>query len=1388
MTKLTGKRRALLQALLEDEGIRLPEAHTIKRANRQEPAPLSFAQRRMWFLDQLQPGNPFYNMCESFQLKGQLSLAALEQSYNELLKRHAILRTLFVVINDEPAQVVQEYVWTPLTQIDLRSYPLQERELHLRTLATQEAEMPFSLDQGPLLRVKLLLVHQEEYILLFTMHHSIADGWSTTILVRELATHYRTWREGKLSVLAELPLQYSDYASWQQEWLQSKQFLTQLDYWKQQLSGAPAVLELPTDYLRPTIQTYQGKQILFTLPSSLLHQLKEQCRSNGVTSFMWLFSAFQVILYRHTRQEDILVGSPIAGRTHPELEDLIGYFANTLVLRTKLHGSQTFREVLKQVKEVTLDAFTHQEMPFEKLVEELHIERRLSHNPLFQVMFVLQNLPSVELTLAELEVRSTLLAEHKTTRFDLTLALEENGQELLGSVEYNADLFASTTIERLIGHFHVLLTQTLAHPEQRIVDLPLLTNGEYQQILLDWNAPQPVLPETRCLHSLFEEQVARTPDAVALISSQYTLTYQQLNAQANQLANFLHHLHIGPDIPVAVCLERSPALLVCLLAILKAGGCYVPLDAHTPPQRLIKMVDDTKAPFLLTQHSLLPSLPSVQTRILCLEQVLSSLTHFPADIPPPIEIQPDNLAYIIFTSGSTGQPKGVQIIHAAVCNLLLDMQHQLSLRSASLWGNDVVGASLHVRPETLSINEQSIIAALASFAFDMSIPELFLPLITGAQEVVFDQEAARDPQQLLPLLQQYGVTCMQATPTMWSLLLEAGLLKSHLALTTCISGAEALPWEVALQLLQTGRLLYNFYGPTETTVWSMQQRIQQEDAQVLIGRPLANTQVYILDACWQPVPIGVVGELYIGGSGLARGYLNRPDTSAERFIPHPFSSQGGARLYKTGDMARYHANGTIEYLGRSDRQMKLHGFRIEPGEIEKALRQHQAIRDAIVLAREDQPDKKQLVAYIVLKTQETIHSDQIRRFLREHLPEYMVPSVFITLTAFPLTANGKINYNTLPPTSAQSPTLQQSVVAPRDTLEAQLVHIWQETLGVVHIGITNNFFDLGGNSFSAVRLMAHIQRTYHHNFPLSLLFQEGTIEHIAQKIRQRFQQTHYSPVVPLQQGNGQRPLFCIHPGGGNVLCYRELVLHLGTEQTVYGIEDLRLFLDEGVPTFSRIEEMAACYVTAIRTIQPEGPYLLSGWSFGGLMAFEMARQLYQQKQHIALLALFDTQSPPLLNKLIEQNDGLAHFLQQQIGQASKEPPLTPELLSTLEDEAQLHTVLQHIQQQQAFPEELLPWLQRFLQHTQADRQMIQSYQPDSYPGQITLFRADAHSEKSLPVSLTVMYHQLTYGWEAYSTSPLKVLPVPGTHDTIMEQPNIQILAAQLRQSIDDIAI
>src|SRR5579885_468400 len=613
-TKLTEERRLLLQALLEEKGIAAAAAHTIKRINNPGHAPLSFAQKRMWFLDQLQPNSAFYTMFEAFHLRGPLSFSVLERSYNELLKRHNILRTRFVIIDEEPVQLILPHAWTYIPEIDLRACSSQERELLLHHLATQEAEQPFVLGQGPLLRAWLIALSEEEYVLFLTMHHIVSDGWSVAILVQELATLYRAFVTGKPSPFADLPIQFTDYAYWQQEWLKSEQFLTQLTYWKQRLSSAPALLELPTDYPRPSIQSYRGRQIFFTLPSPLLAQLKVQCVKEGVTPFMWLLATFQAVLYRYSGQEDILVGSPMAGRKYPELEELIGYFANTLVLRAQLNGSQTFRELLKQVKEVTLDAFAHQEMPFEKLVEELQIERSLSHNPLFQVMFVLQNLPPSTLALPDLKVQPRLLGEHKTTRFDLTLALEEISQELVGSVEYKSDLFAPQTMQRFVEHFRELLTHTRSETGQRIATMPLLTSTEYQAIVIDWNQGQHAQPAPFCLHQLFEQQVARTPDAPALIAAEQTLTYCQLNQLANQLAHFLRTHRVGPEVPVAIYLERSSALLVSMLGVLKAGGAYVPLDPRTPPQRLSYIVEHTQTSMIITQRHRQASLPACRAR------------------------------------------------------------------------------------------------------------------------------------------------------------------------------------------------------------------------------------------------------------------------------------------------------------------------------------------------------------------------------------------------------------------------------------------------------------------------------------------------------------------------------------------------------------------------------------------------------------------------------------------------------------------------------------------------------------------------------------------------------------------------------------------------------
>lgn len=937
--------------------------------------PLSFAQQRLWFLDQLIPNNPFYNIPAAVRLSGSLNLAALEQTFNEIVRRHEALRTTFVMVEGQPIQVIAPVETRNFASLhavrDLRELPESERETQVRRLSSEEAQRPFNLSTDPLLRVTLLRLDEAEHILLLTLHHIVADGWSMGVLIRELAVLYGAMSNEKaearkfanasrsLTPLPELPIQYADFAHWQRQWMQGTVLETQLAYWRHQLDGISR-LNLPTARPRLANQTSGGATQLLELPKSLSEALEALSQQEGVTLFMTLLAAFQILLHRYTQQEDIVVGSPIANRNRSEIETLIGFFVNSLVLRTDLGGNPTFRELLSRVREVALGAYAHQDLPFEKLVEELHPERNLSQNPLFQVVFALQNAPMEALELPGL-ILNPLPFNTETTRFDLEFHLWErsgNGlwgersQGISGFVVYSTDLFDEATINRMLGHFQTLLEGIVANPEQRLADLPLLSEAERHQLLVEWNDTQVDYPKELCIHQLFEAQVELTPNSIAVIVENEQLTYQELNSRSNQLAHYLQKLGVGSEVRVGICVERSLDMVVGLLGILKAGAAYVPLDPAYPPERLSFMVEDAQVPVLLTQEKLVQRLPDflaatqpdepIQNPIVvCLDKDWETIAHESKENPTSGVIA-DNLAYVIYTSGSTGKPKGVQVQHSGLLNLIF--WHQ----------------------QAFSVSSRDRVTQIAGMAFDACGWEIWPYLTAGASIYFPDYETRLSPEPLRDWLLSKAIT-ISFLPTP---LAEKVLLldwPDDAALRILLTGGDKLhqyplaspPFEVV-----------NNYGPTENTVVTTSGHVPaktQADVPPAIGRPIANTQVYVLDSHLQPVPIGIPGELYISGNGLARGYLNRPELTAERFIPNPFSDEPGARLYKTGDLVRYQANGNIEFLGRLDDQIKIRGYRIELGEIESVLSQHPAVLQAVVMTREDVADEQRLVAYVALK-------------------------------------------------------------------------------------------------------------------------------------------------------------------------------------------------------------------------------------------------------------------------------------------------------------------------------------------------------------------------------------------------------------------------------------
>ena len=1071
-------------------------APPIQPVSRAEPLPLSFAQQRLWFLDRLEENSATYNDFGVLRIKGALNLEALEQSFREIIRRHEVLRTTFPTVNGIPVQKIAPNPNFELSIVNCYGLSSTEAEAEIQRRAIIEARRPFDLTQDPLLRAVVLQFNTLERALLLINHHMISDGWSRTILIRELTILYEAFCQGRPSPLEALNIQYADFACWQQQWLEQT-LESQLAYWKQQLAGAPPLLELPTDRPRPAVQSFTGSSFNFELSDSLNQQLQQLSQSVGVTPFMTFLAAFQTLLYRYTEQEDISIGAPIANRNRHEIEPLMGFFANTLVLRTDLSGNPSFIDLLKRVRQVTLGAYTHQDLPFEKLVEALQPERNTSYSPLFQVLFVFQNIPTerfklYDLTWSWIEMPTTV------ARFDLSLYLEESSRGLTGKFEYNTDLFDGETIARLAEHFQILLKGVINNPNQKLSELPLLTQTEKHQLLVEWNDTSVDYPQDKCIHQLFERQVEKTPEAVAVIFEREKLTYQQLNQRANQLAHHLIELGVGADVLVGICVERSLEMLVGLLGILKAGGAYVPLDPAYPQERLAFMLEDAAVPVLLTQQKLVETLPSYQAKVLCLDSNWNQIAQQSQENPGS-QITSENLIYTIYTSGSTGKPKGAMNIHKALYNRLLWMQ------------------------DTYQLTVEDRVLQKTPFSFDVSVWEFFWPLLVGAGLVMARPGGHQDPTYLVKLIASQKITTLHFVPSMLQIFLEEAGLETCQSIQRVICSGEALPLALEQRFFQRiNAQLHNLYGPTEAAIditsWPCQSHSNLST--VPIGRPIANTQIYILDSYLQPVPIGVPGELHIGGINLARGYLNRPELTREKFILNPLSDSPGERLYKTGDKARYLADGTIEYIGRIDNQIKLRGFRIELGEIEAVLQKQLAVREAVVVVTESQTGDKRLVAYLV-PTEKTLTIAQLRQAISQELPDYMVPSAFVMLETMPLTPNGKIDRRALPDLREELPAqINRTFVPPRTPIEELLAGIWSQVLGIKKVGIHDNFFELGGHSLLATQVMSQIRDRLEVELPLRYLFETPTIAGLStsiETVRQPEQTLKVPPLVPVSR-------------------------------------------------------------------------------------------------------------------------------------------------------------------------------------------------------------------------------------------------------------------------------
>lgn len=1318
--------------------------------------PLSFAQQRLWFLEQLEPNTALYNVPLAVRLKGALRPELLERALNGVLARHEALRTNFGSEKGAPFQVIRDGCRAGIARVDLGQRLTSEREAELRRLLTAEAQRPFDLEQDLLVRACLFRVESDEHVLLLTLHHIVCDEWSLRVLFRELTLLYEAECAGRAWVLPELPIQYADFAIWQRETLQGPWLEKELGYWREALENAPPRLQLPVDQVRSDSPGHLGFRASRELPVSLSKQVTELSRQEGVTLFILLLATFKALLWRHTGQEDLVVGSPIAGRTRVETEELIGFFVNTLVLRTRIAGSLTFQDFLRRVRQTVLGACEHQEVPFEVLVEALHPDRRPETVPLVQAAFGFEHGTEDAFQLPGLDVEF-MDVDTQTSKFDLTWILRETSAGLHVCVECAAGLFEKTTVEKLLDRFETLLEGIVADPSQPLAALPLLRREERQRLLLDWNQTDRPYPADASVPVLFDAQVRRAPDAIAFQFGSVQMSYAELSGRAERIAAALRAAGVEAGAKVGLCLERSSALVAGMLGILRAGAAYVPMDPAYPRERLAWMVADSEAPVVLTETRFREALPADRARILCIDAAFEPGAEL-GFTPGP---KPDDLAYVIYTSGSTGRPKGVAVSHRAIVRLVCSTDY-------------------------VQLSPEDRVAQASNACFDAATFEIWGALLNGATLIGIEYETMLSPKELAARIAGERITTLFLTTALFNQVAaeEPGAFRP---LKHLLFGGELVDPRSVRRILehQPPERLLHVYGPTETTTfatWHLVPEAPTGAGTIPIGRPIANTRLYVLDAALEPVPPGVPGEICIGGPGVARGYLNRPEATAEKFVPDPFSPEPGARLYRTGDLGRFRPDGSVEFIGRSDQQLKIRGFRVEPGEIEAVLATHPAVRECAVTAVEDKGARgKRLVAFVVPRAAtETGTGAELREFLKRKLPSYMVPSAIVPVAKLPLNSNGKVDRSALAALEQGASGGEEGFVAPRTLAEVRMAAIWSEILGVERVGIRDSFFELGGHSLLAVKLFSAIEREFGKKLPLASLFKSPTIEALSELIGTRTDSPHWPLMVALQPEGSNPPFFWVHSlggdGGGAFFYYRKLAGLLGADQPSYGIRSPQ-------EPFTDLNEMAGHYVDELLRFQRQGPYFLGGFCFGGIVAYEMAIQLRSRGCEVGLLALLESAPPtcgrtrPKLNvrsavalarnvrvwveealhqdsahlrsRLQRKAKALRQCLTQWLSRAGQAPPST-----SLKDLINMET----------YPKD-------YVRYAEAHWKALLSYKPARYPGKVVLFRARKQA---------LFCVDPTLGWSDLAGG-VAVNVVPGTHKQMLEEPYVHTLAAGLKR-------
>ncbi|HEX8317689.1 non-ribosomal peptide synthase/polyketide synthase [Longimicrobium sp.] len=1330
------------------------ETMAIAPVDRTAAIPLSFAQQRLWFLEQLGNLGSTYHIPMGLRLRGHLDRGALVRSLDRIVARHEALRTSFPTVDGEPVQRIApvEESTFGLVEHDLHAAP--DPEDGLRRLVQDEASAPFDLEHGPLVRGRLVRMAADDHVLLLTLHHIVSDGWSMGVLHRELGALYTAFVHGEPDPLPPLPVQYADYAVWHRRWVEGPVLKAQAEYWLATLAGAPELVELPTDHPRPAKQDFTGASVNVELDAALTAALRTMSQRRGTTLFMTLLAGWATVLARLSGQDEVVVGTPSANRGRSEIEGLIGFFVNMLPVRVDLSGAPSVADALRRVKARALEAQQNQDIPFEQVVERVQPARSLSHPPLFQVMFAWQNAPDGSLELPGLALaplyppdgaRSGDSPWQVRAKFDLSLTLREDGGRIEGVVEYATALFERETVERYAGYLRRVLEGMAADDAKPVDELGLLSAAERRRLVEEWNATDAAFPAGACIHELFEAQAERTPGAVAVVFEEEPLTYRELNARANRLAHHLRARGVGPDARVAICVKRGPEMIAGLLAILKAGGAYVPLDPAYPADRLRYMLEDSAPAVLVTQSSLAGTFTGLDVPVVELDAPAPAWAQGPETNPACAGLTPGHLAYVIYTSGSTGTPKGVMVAHRSLAN---------STAARGRFYPEPVGAYL----------------LLSSIAFDSSVAGVFWTLCGGGALVLPGADEGADAERIRALVERTGVTHLLAVPSLHAHLLDDAEPWGGTLRTVIVAGEECAPPLVARHHDRLpGVALVNEYGPTEATVWSTAHRCEAgaADVRVPIGRPVANTRAYVLDSALHPAPIGVPGELYVGGAQVARGYLGRPGLTAERFVPDPFSPGAGARLYRTGDRVRWSAAGNLEFLGRTDFQAKLRGFRIEPGEIEARLREHPAVREAVVLVREDAPGDKRLVAYVVGDAD----AETLRAHLAASLPAYMVPAAYVRLEAFPLTSNGKLDRGALPAPDAAA-YARGGHEPPRTMTEQVLAEIWTELLGVERVGRRDHFFDLGGHSLLAARLVTRVRAALNPAATVEEVFAHATLHELAARLAGGGAWFGTDHAIPIRETGSERPLFVVHDAAGIVFYAQILRPHLDAEIPVYALPGPLNATDE----LDSLDDLVTRLVRMMAEVQPEGPYRLAGWSAGGIFAYAVAERLLATGGAVEFVGLLDAPKPPGV-----PSQALARSRQftvlDLLARDNGVTPATPEALQALKEATEGSDLPAFIAECKA--RGLLPETVTMARAEQVDSRIAllkrthAEFVPGPLPVPAYLFSTEDEKDDD-------PYR----GWgDIPGGAPVRLVPVPGTHHTMWKKGNVEVVGAAISHAI-----